>query len=120
MAKDVCEQRTFPRFIPPIASALGIGVSCLVLTGWAMNLSALRSVVPGQPQMVPNTAITFILASVSVWMLWRGEGRPHAQRRDAVFVGGGTSLRLVAPRGQRVGPSLGYEKSFFSEEEKDT
>ena len=56
------------QLIPAAASALGIGVSCLVLTGWAMNLSALRSVVPGQPQMVPNTAIAFILASVSVWM----------------------------------------------------
>src|SRR5437762_13889406 len=68
------------QLIPAAASALGIGVSCLVLTGWAMNLSALRSVVPGQPQMVPNTAITFILASVSVWMLWREKCSQSAYR----------------------------------------
>jgi signal transduction histidine kinase len=59
------------RLIPPAASGVAICVSCLVLTGWAVNLSALRSVIPGQPQMVPNTAITFILASGSLWILWR-------------------------------------------------
>src|SRR5712692_6093942 len=60
-----------PQFtlIPPAASGFGICVSCLVLTGWAFNLSALTSVLPGQPQMVPNTAFTFVLASVSLWML---------------------------------------------------
>src|SRR2546421_11671345 len=84
------------QLIPAAASALGIGVSCLVLTGWAMNLSALRSVVPGQPQMVPNTAITFILASVSVWMLWRGERLPSGYRVARGCGVGGVLLWLVA------------------------
>src|SRR5882672_7103732 len=66
--------------IPLAASGVGICVSCLVLTGWAFDLSALRSVIPGQPQMVPNTAITFILASVSVWMLWREKVSQRAYR----------------------------------------
>ncbi|HMG73594.1 MAG TPA: ATP-binding protein [Pyrinomonadaceae bacterium] len=61
------------QLIPPVVSGLGVGVSCLVLAGWAFDLSALRSVIPGQPQMVPNTAISFILASVSLWMLWRAK-----------------------------------------------
>src|SRR6266481_3654286 len=59
------------QLIPPAVSGLGICVSCLVLAGWAFNISTLRSVIPSQPQMVPNTAITFILASVSLWVLWR-------------------------------------------------
>src|SRR5437016_2922715 len=61
------------QLIPPAVSGLGICVSCLVLAGWAFDISTLRSVIPAQPQMVPNTAITFVLASVSLWMLWREE-----------------------------------------------
>src|SRR5438046_2392610 len=75
MSHSIPEHRLSPispfRLIPPAASGVAICVSCLVLTGWAVNLSALRSVIPGQPQMVPNTAVTFILASVTLWMLWR-------------------------------------------------
>jgi signal transduction histidine kinase len=55
--------------IPRAASVLGIFVSCLVLLGWTFNLLTLRSILPGQPQMVPNTAVAFILASVSLWTL---------------------------------------------------
>src|SRR5258705_11042477 len=58
------------RLIPRAASGLGVLVSCLVLLGWMFNLLTLRSILPGQPQMVPNTAVAFILASISLWMLW--------------------------------------------------
>src|SRR3982074_563796 len=61
------------RLIPRAASGLGVLVSCLVLLGWTFNLPTLRSILPGQPQMVPNTALTFILASVSLWLFWRGK-----------------------------------------------
>jgi len=55
-----------PRLIPWAGSTAGILVALLVLTGWTLGSSALRSVIPGQPQMVPNTALTFILASASL------------------------------------------------------
>jgi signal transduction histidine kinase len=69
------------QFIPRVAIGLSISVSCLVLTGWAFNVPVLRSVIPGQPQMVPNTSITFILASLSLWMLWR---ETKSKRRSVV------------------------------------
>jgi hypothetical protein len=53
-------------FIPKAVSALGIVVSSLVLLGWTLNIPILQSILPGQPQMVPLTAIAFILASLSV------------------------------------------------------
>src|SRR5258707_6611704 len=59
------------RLIPQAASGLAILVSCLVLLGWTLNLPTLRSILPGQPQMVQITAITFILVSGSLWMLSR-------------------------------------------------
>src|SRR5213078_4847433 len=75
MARSIPEQQISLiapfRHIPRAASGLGIFVSCLVLLGWAFDLLTLRSIIPGQPQMVPNTAVTFILASVSLWVLWR-------------------------------------------------
>jgi signal transduction histidine kinase len=41
-------------------------VSGLVLLGWTLNLPILQSILPGQPQMVPLTAVAFILASLSL------------------------------------------------------
>src|SRR5260221_8235760 len=59
------------RLIPQAASGLAMLVSCFVLLGWTFNLPTLRSILPGQPQMVPITAVTFILASSALWALCR-------------------------------------------------
>ena len=67
------------RFATWVASGLGFFVPCFVLLGWAADIETLRNVLPGQPQMVPNTALGFILASVSLWLL-RDEGAPKAPR----------------------------------------
>jgi signal transduction histidine kinase len=58
-----------PRPVPQVAIALGVVVPCLVLIGWTLDIGALKNVLPGQPQMVPNTALAFILASLSLWLL---------------------------------------------------
>jgi len=65
-----------------VAAALGVVVSCLVLTGWALDIATLKSVLPGQPQMVPNTALGFILSSAALWLL-RAEPPPRRSRRAA-------------------------------------
>ena len=44
-------------------------VSSLVLLGWTIDVPMLQSILPGQPQMVPLTGVTFILASVSLGTL---------------------------------------------------
>ena len=68
--------------VPAVATALGVAVSCLVLAGWALDIATLKNVLPGQPQMVPNTALGFILASASLWLL-RSESAPDRARRAA-------------------------------------
>ena len=55
--------------IPKAASGFGVFISSLVLLGWTFNVPILQSILPGQPQMVPLTAVTFILASVSLGMV---------------------------------------------------
>src|SRR5215208_4505331 len=55
--------------IPRAASSLGVSVSGLVLLGWTFNLPFLHSILPGQPEMVPHTAVAFILASLSLGTL---------------------------------------------------
>ena len=59
---------TWVTFAPQVASVLSIFTACLVLLGWELDIVSLRNVLPGQPQMVPNTALALILASISLWL----------------------------------------------------
>ena len=61
--------RPQPGWLP---SALGGGaalVGGVVLLGWALQLSVLKGVLPGFPLMVPNTALGFVLAGLSLGLL---------------------------------------------------
>jgi signal transduction histidine kinase len=60
--------------VPKVASSLGIAVPSLVLLGWTFNIPILQSILPSQPEMVPNTAVAFILASLSLGTL-NGKGK---------------------------------------------
>src|SRR2546423_701610 len=70
------------RFATRVASGLGFFVSCFVFLGWATDIATFRNVLPGKPEMVPNTALGFILASISLW-LSRDEGTTLWARRCA-------------------------------------
>lgn len=41
-------------------------IGCAVLAGWAFGIVVLRSVVPGLPEMVPNTALAFVLTGIAL------------------------------------------------------
>src|SRR5258706_7084566 len=103
------------QLIPPAVSGLGICVSCLVLAGWAFNISALRSVIPGQPQMVPNTAITFILASVSLWMLWREKESQRATAVTWICFLGVIVIGSLTLAEYLIGADLGFDNILFRE-----
>ncbi len=49
-----------------LAGAMAIGGGGLVLVGWAFDITALKSVLPGWVAMMPNTAIAFVLSGIAL------------------------------------------------------
>ena len=58
---------TFFRQLPRIAGVIGIIVGAAVLSGWALDIPALRAI-PGTPGMSPITAIMFMLAGLALFL----------------------------------------------------
>ena len=48
------------------AGVLAILVGVAVLLGWALDIAALKSVLPGWVSMKPNTAVAFVLSGIGV------------------------------------------------------
>lgn len=99
--------------IPKAASGIAILVSSLVLLGWTFNLPILRSILPGQPQMVPHTAVTFILASLSLATL--------RNKRKFSLLSGLCGLAVVVIAALTIseyvgGLDLGFDKLLFSQQ----
>ncbi|MDQ3805959.1 MAG: hypothetical protein M3416_19280, partial [Acidobacteriota bacterium] len=53
------------RAVPKAATAACCAVGCAVLGGWFLDLPFLKSVLPGLPAMVPNTAAAFVLSGLA-------------------------------------------------------
>ncbi|MBA4158892.1 MAG: PAS domain S-box protein, partial [Gemmatimonadetes bacterium] len=86
-----------PRFIrrmEPVASGaavVAVAGGLAVLLGWWLDIEVLKSLLhPGRIAMNPLTAVAFVLAGASLWLL-RGEQVPEGRRR----VGMGLGLAVV-------------------------
>ncbi|HET9714107.1 MAG TPA: sensor histidine kinase, partial [Pyrinomonadaceae bacterium] len=91
------------------ASGLAVLVSSLVLLGWTFNLPILRSVLPGQPHMVPHTAVAFILASLSLATL-------KNKRKFSVICAFAVVVIAVLIISEYItGLDLGFDKLLFSQ-----
>ncbi len=51
------------------ASIFGILVGCLVLVAWMFDIATLKSVFPGLVTMKANTALSFVLVGIALWIL---------------------------------------------------
>src|SRR5690242_3220853 len=66
--------RSIQKRVPEVISIGVTAIGCLVLIGWMTDTLVLKSVLRGLPSMRPNTALSLIVASLSLWLLTRGHG----------------------------------------------
>ncbi|HTH48241.1 MAG TPA: histidine kinase, partial [Candidatus Limnocylindria bacterium] len=60
---------SWPGWFARTAAGATATLGGLVLAGWAFDVHVLKSMLPGLPLMVPNTAVGFVLAGASLWLL---------------------------------------------------
>jgi PAS domain S-box-containing protein len=103
------------------ASVVVIVTALLVLVGWMLDIPILRSFFPGQTSMRPNSALTYILAGLALWILQEErEGTASGQRLRKW----GKALALVVIASGALtfseyvfGPSLGIDQLLFRDTE---
>src|SRR5436309_3705092 len=98
-----------------VAIVIGVVVPCLALAGWALDIKTLRNVLPGQPQMVPNTALAFILTSVSLWLLRTEESAARWRRHARACAGAVTLMGLLTLGEYLSGLDLKIDTLLFSD-----
>jgi PAS domain S-box-containing protein len=69
-----------PQRLAKVAAALVASIGCLVLLGWIVNIPILKSVLPGLATMKANTALGFVLAGTSLFLL----SKPTTSKRRLV------------------------------------
>jgi signal transduction histidine kinase len=72
--------RALTIILPRAAAAIAVVIALASLAGWMLGVSALKSVLPQEAPLEPNTAIGLILAGCA---LWRVHGSTSSHRRDA-------------------------------------
>jgi signal transduction histidine kinase len=102
-----------PSHLPLATSAIGIFVSCSVLVGWTFNLVALRSILTDQPQMVPNTAIAFIFASISLWLSAKEERTRRTHRLAKILALVVVLIGLLTLGEYAMGWQVGIDSILF-------
>src|SRR5260370_2201078 len=88
-----------------VASAVG---GALIVAGWAFNLPLLTTVLPGHAPSTRVSALAFILAGASLWLLKPAESDWHAQMAARACAAGVTALGLLSLGAHMVGGNLVY------------
>lgn len=97
------------------ASGLTLLIGGLVLVGWATDVGALKTVLPGLVSMKANTALAFVLAGLSLWLL-RDEATALQTRRIAHLLAGTVALiGLLTLTEYALGRNLGIDQLLFQE-----
>ena len=97
------------------ASLIVILVGLVVLGGWAFDIIALKSVFPGLVTMKANTALAFVLAGVSLWLL-RSEQADQRTRQIAQACAATVALLgLLTLSEYLFGWDLGIDQLLFEE-----
>ena len=100
-------------------STLFTSITCLlgliVLMGWALDISILKSVVPGVVSMKPNTALAFTAAGLALWSLRPPTTSSRARATGYAFAGLTTLIGGVTLLQYASGLNLGIDTALFAE-----
>jgi hypothetical protein len=97
------------KFWARAASLAVILVGGLVLVGWSLDLALLKSLAPGLATMKANTALSFVLAGLSLW-LSRPEPPARRQPNPQICAGLVTVLALATHSQDLFGWNLGIDQ----------
>src|SRR4029077_5585741 len=88
-----------------VASAVG---GALILAGWAFNLPLLTTILPRRAPSARLSALAFILAGASLWLLRPAKSDWRAQMAARACSVGITALGLLSLGAHMFGWNLGY------------
>lgn len=74
-----------------VISLLIIAAGSLVLAGWYLDVIWLKSVLPGSASMKPNTALSFVLAGIALWVRFYSS---NTQSAAVAFIGRFSALSV--------------------------
>ncbi len=97
------------------AGATVIFVGCLVLVGWRLDIATLKSGLPGLGTMEANTALVFILAGVSVWLLQKEQASQRMVRIAQVCAFTVALVGLLTLSEYVFGWDIGIDQLLFRE-----
>lgn len=102
-----------PDLVLKAASAIAILVGCSVLVGWTLDVDVLKRILPGLVAMNPTTAIAFVLAGMSLWLL-RAQTTASRLRRIAQGLAFAVALvGLIKLVGILSGWDVGIDQLLF-------
>src|SRR5882672_9941443 len=74
---------TFAKYVSKAGGIVSTAAGCLVLVGWLLDIQPLKTVLPGLPSMVPNTALGLAFAGISLVL----QTAQRSSRRTPLRVG---------------------------------
>ncbi|TWI54279.1 signal transduction histidine kinase [Pseudomonas duriflava] len=102
-----------PRLWTLLCAVFGIGLGLVNLTGWAFDIGAAKSLLPGFPFTQPITAMNAGLVGLS--LLFGLQPFPHLSRLSCVPAALVAVLCLLTLIERRTGLSIGIDSWFFPE-----
>ena len=111
--KPVVDPRRVSRLqtVSRAASVLGLAGGGAVLLGWWLDVAVLTRILPGRVAMNPLTALTFMLAAVSLWLSLPSKSvQGRAARVMAALV---TAIGAVTLAGYTIGANVGLDQALF-------
>ncbi len=107
----------FVRFV----SLLSVAAGLLSLVGLTFRISALKSVIPGQPVIKVNAAVCLVLLGLALWLVRKTDSQDRIQRLCSQILAAITALvGLLSVTEHLFGWDLGIDQLLFHEPAADT